>query len=142
MICTELKGDILDADVPFWYLRLNDGTMVYQDDCINHDPQSAWERLCSYCDSSKQYIDQIWIRFRSNIVTLPTGKSGWWLKKGILAGITKDMQRRWPDQHFFIIGYVEDNVLKVTKWRLPELIDWEQEDREIPTELVIRKPNG
>lgn len=142
-----LDNYILDKDEPFWYVQLNNGETIYQDDFRSGLIPSAWDRLQSYCRTHELYIERMWIRFRSNVVEVPQGKEAYWFKKGILAGITRDMTRRFRDINFFVVGYVEKdvNILYITKWRIPELIDWEKEEREIPEKDIIwkngRKPN-
>lgn len=137
MISKELDDFILDKDEPYWIVELNNGDKIYQDDNRPGFSLSAWDRLYDYCKNNNLYIKNIWIKFRSNIVSMPSDKDGYWFKKGLLAGFRKDNGRRFKDVNFFIFGYIENNIMKVIKWRIPELIDWEYEDREIPRSGVI-----
>lgn len=74
--------------------------------------------------NSKRKIKTLGIQFRRNVVKLPNNKDGYYLIKSVLGSpfMAKNM-------YYYIIGYLENGVIKCKKYRVPELILDEEFDR-------------
>jgi len=120
--------DFLDLkNEAIWFVDMASGIKILQDDDRPGEIPSAWERLCIHCKESGDYITNMWIRFRDHIEHIGKDKEGYYFIKSILSSPMN------PSIYFYITGYLEDGVVKCTKWRVPELIvdktfDRNQED--------------
>ena len=109
---------------PSWMVVLNNGTTVYQDDG-RFEPNSAWERLGIYCKQNGLYITDMQIRFRTNIKKLPSNKDGYFFCK-----MARGMFGGPKTLHLFLVGYLEDGLLNLTKWKVPEMLEETSEIRD------------
>jgi len=141
MICTELDQYAQDYQelYPSWVVWLNNGTTVFQDDNRpGVEPHSAWNRLHSHCLYTGEYITSMQIKFRSNAYMLPQNADGYYFSKGVRAGFsnTKTLQ-------LFFVGILNQGVLNVTCWKVPEMMKEKTEEREVDENNIclIRNKN-
>jgi len=110
-----------------WQVQLNTGEMVYEDDDRPGFIPSAWERLCLHCNETGNHIVSMWIRFRDHVECVGTEKEGFYLFKEI---------RHHPSwekpEFYYIVGVLQNDIIKCTKWKLPEVLVDSTEDREAP----------
>jgi len=143
MICTSYDEFLQDKDTTVWVVELSDGTSIYCDDGRYGEEDKAWNRLRTYLRSNEHLkIQKIRIKFRSHVELAaergPNTK-GWYFGRGASAWVG------CPTLTFMIIGTVEKIreplfdeywnpnaglVAKTTKWRVPEIIKDESDDRE------------
>ena len=132
MICTEYDDYVRDYQemYPSWVVGLHSGLVVYQDD-YRVEPYSAWERLYNYCQENNDFIQSMRIQFRSNVHQLPDHADGYYFSKGVRGcwGMTKTMQ-------LFFVGILNQGVLNVTCWKVPEMMKEVTEERD-PTKAGI-----
>ena len=122
---------------PRWEVVLNNGEKIYQDDDRpGVQPSSAWRRLYKYCAENELHIVEMMIGFRNNIHILPRNMDGYFFSKGSLGcfGSTKTLS-------LFIVGTLQNNILKVTHWKVPEMLEQETEIRNIESagECLIKR---
>lgn len=110
------------VDNPRWEVVLSNGEKCYHDESI----PSCWQELRKYCKKKKLKVSELKIGFRDVVVDFPSGKDGYFFRM---------MQRQhcFGDStfHFFVVGYIEDNILKVRKYKVPEMQLEEMEERDI-----------
>ena len=147
----ELKTDISysddwlkQKDTTGWQVLLNTGKMVYEDDNRPGYYHSAWERLCLHCKETGEYPTDMWVKFRSHVEHVASNKDGFYFFKAILNAPS------WKKQEdYYIAGYLENGIIKCKKWKVPEIIVYEEFERDPPGGLtpvfqlpaLIRKPN-
>ena len=78
---------------------------------------SAWIRLKQYCKETGLYIKSMKIAFRSHEVDVGEEADGFYFCKGASAFMTSNITNE-----LYIIGTLNDGVLRVEKWKVPELI--------------------
>ncbi len=99
-----------------WCATLSNGDNIIEDD--NRPgviPVSTWTRLQTYCNKNGLYITNMKIKFRSNERGLPIGKDGVFFCKSVLGGVSG------KNVFSYLTGTVEGGILKVVKWRVPDL---------------------
>ena len=139
MICT-VRDDFIEHYIetyPRWEVQLSNGEHVFQDDGRpGVDPASAWLRLYDYCCKHNVYIKDMLIGFRSNTYSLPSNMDGYFFSKGAIGvfGGTKTIS-------IFFVGILKNNILEVTRWKVPEMLKEETEIRDIEKagECLIQK---
>ena len=123
---------------PLWIATLSNGETIYQDDGRpNVEPPSAWVRLKKYCEVNNLHITNIKVRNKSHIEDVGSGYDGYFFCKSVGALMFGDMT-----QHSFVLGVLEGEKLSVRKWRLPELIPEEVEERnpyDLPECIIAKK---
>ena len=123
---------------PLWIATLSNGETIYQDDGRpNVKPSSAWTRLKKYCEVNNLYIINIKVRNRSHIEDIGSDYDGYFFCKSAGALMFGDIT-----QHAFVLGFLEGEKLSVRKWRLPELIPEEIEERDpydLPECIIAKK---
>lgn len=114
-----------------WIVTLSSGLVIYQDDGRPGTNESAWERLYQHCQDTGDYITEMSFGFRSNKKRLPSNAEGYFFCKGVMGcfGNSKTIQH-------FIVGTLNNDRLIVTKWKVPEMLDQEVEERN-PNEAGI-----
>ena len=118
----------LEKKTAIWIAELSDGRLVYQDDGRpGLDEPSAWKRLSLFLEKEVLKITNISLKFRSHKHTniLPSNQDGYFFSKSS-AGL-------WGSRttyHFYLLGHLCDGVIKVQKWKVPELLLIEQVDRD------------
>ena len=114
MICT--NEDCFLEDKTIWIAALSNGQEVFQDDDRGGVyPSSAWLRLKDYCEVEGVYIDELKIKFRSHVVTIPKSE-GYHFIKGIGCMVGFD-----PEE-FFIVGTLNGGKLQRTWYKVPEIL--------------------
>lgn len=114
-----------------WIAKLDNGLEIFQDDFRQYDFEddrrySTWSRLRDFCYKEDLSIVNLRLQFRTNVQNLPTNSEGYYFCKSIL-GVFGTIE----NLHFFVAGYVMNDVLRVSKWQIPELICIENQIREI-----------
>ena len=108
-----------------WIVKLSNGETVFQDDDRQGLAEpSAWTRLQAYCEINNLHIVDFTIRFRTNKISLPSNKDGYFFCKGALS--------QWGAQKTekqYVVGYVEDGIVHITKYYVPALLYWSDETR-------------
>jgi hypothetical protein len=124
---------------PRWEVNLNNNEHVVMDcDNINISIRNSWLRLKNYCLMNDLYIVDMIIGFRSNIFSLPSNMDGYFFCKGVRGafGVPKTMQ-------LFFVGALQNGVLEVSCWKVPEMLKEKTENRNIAENLecLITKNN-
>ena len=129
-----------------WCATLSNGENVIEDDGRpNLSPvahNSSWERLRLYCKLKGLYITAMKIKFRSMERLLEIDGDGVFFCKSLLAGISE------KNTFSYLTGTLREGILKVVKWRVPDLYPSEfldgsmvsYRDPEKSEECLIRKP--
>jgi len=128
MICTTKDQYIVNYQetYPCWVVTLSSGLVVFQDDFRpGIEPHSAWERLYHYCHANDDYISKMIVRFRSNVQSLPENADGYYFSKGVRAGIYAVRTL-----HLFFTGTLNNGLLEVQCWKVPEMIPELIEERD------------
>lgn len=126
MICTEYNEMLHDfwEHHPRWEVILENDVKVYQDDYLMKN-ESSWERLRKYCHENKIKIRHFKGAFRDNVVSLPSNKEGYYFRRmarGYFGGVTRQ---------FFLLGFVDNDIIFLKKYSVPEFILEEETYREI-----------
>lgn len=125
MIC-EKQDDFLE-DKTIWVAVLSNDKIIYQDDDrVGYEEKSAWIRLKKYILENKLSIKSFYLKFRSNIVSsTPNNASGYFFSKGIMGSIaTKNV-------FYYVVGHIESNKVYIKKFKIPELLCFDEEVREV-----------
>lgn len=133
-LVSQLDEEYMEGN-SYWGVELNNGEIFYKYD-INSS-YSSWERLKEYCSEYSLYIVKMWIRFRSNSVALPSDKMGYFFVNSSMSGC--GMSRTL---NYFIVGYIEEGVVKVEKFQVPEMLSQGKEDRVLDINspcLILKK---
>lgn len=112
-----------------WYVELSDGTTVYQDDFRpGLNPWSAWLRLGTHCRESGLRIRSLSLRFRSHVEDhiLPRDADGYYFAKSAVR-----LLEGGDTAHFYLVGDLKSDDLKVYRWAVPELVPAGEVEREI-----------
>lgn len=116
MVTTEFDAHLLERyeSKPRWEVTLSDGRKVYQDDERQGD--SSWKFLRKYLEVNPSLsIAKMFIGFRDNTYALPDNAEGYFFRNSVLS-----CWGAW-EKHSFIVGILEDGLVKVKKYELPEL---------------------
>lgn len=132
MICTE-EDHWLKEKLIFearWVCHLNDGTSVYMDD-ERHlvKPASAWLRLKEYCRTQNCHIVAMKLQWRQLVAELPPNKDAYFFCKEILGIYPSEI-----NIDYFVVGYVENDILHTMKYEVPSLTFIKSDDRIITVE--------
>ncbi len=125
MICT-IQDDFIENKTQ-WVATLCDGTVVYKDDeREGQEIPSAWIRLQKYCKENKKSIIDLHLRFRSNIIhALDKNSEGYFFANKIFQLIGG------PAFNFFVVGTVKENKILTKTFKIPELIQVEESERNL-----------
>lgn len=111
---------------PRWVCILSNGETIYQDDGRFSNQIPTWTRLKKYIENSDLKIKNLYIQFRSNKqFPLPENSDAYLFCNSVIGS------PGMVTLGFFIIGFVENGILKVQRWKIPELVLIEEETREI-----------
>lgn len=140
MICTEVDNWLQERMMgsTVWVVKLNDETIVYQDDDRNYPGDSAWLRLKQYCEQNQKYIISMYLKFRSHVEHLPDNKEGYSFIKSLRGFYSSELQ-----YHFYNCGYLHDDGSFIfEKWKVPELLMDLKEARNLDDyrHVFIQKP--
>ena len=136
LVCTVNDGFL--GDQTGWWVELNDGQRAYMDDGRpGLQERSAWLRLIEYCKQTGLYPINFVIQFRDHAESLPAHAEGYFFSLGALGGT--QMTETFS---LFVTGYKVGNIVKVRKWKVPEIIVISDEDRlfEDCKHLMICRP--
>lgn len=139
MICNFYDQQYFE-DKTIWIAELSNGVTVYQDDGKNSEIEySAWIRLKEYLLKNNLNIVKMYIRFRSNIMyLLEDNADGYFFSIGIIG-----MMSSSENINFYILGSVKNNKVHIKKIKIPELIVFDEEERELDKcsehQLILNK---
>lgn len=114
---------------PIWFVILNDGERVYQDDDRPGEfPASAWLRLKEYLKDNNKQIKEIYLKFRSNEVPLsfPADAEGFFFSKRLICFGYGTLQ-----VNAYMLGYTIGESVEIFTYQVPEMILIEQESRHV-----------
>lgn len=113
--------------IPHWAAELSDGTTVYQDDInFTDESKSSWIQLKNYVLKNKLNIKNMYVRLRSNIYyPNEPDAEGYFFSKGIVGILTAETI------DYYIMGYIKDNKAYLQKIKLPEILPFDYEVRDI-----------
>ena len=120
VICTE--PDLYVAQMfewgTVWVATLSDGSVVYQDDDReNVEPDSAWERLGMHCRETGEHVVDFYVQNGTNKIDLGKDKDGYYFCKGA-GGF---LYGGGHTHHSYVCGVLEDGILGITSYNVPEL---------------------
>ena len=96
-----------------------------------------WRNCKKYSESNKLKIKEVSIRIRSNFENVDISEcDGIFFKTGSVA----QLGAVFNTFNTFLVGKKQQNVIKIKKYRIPEIIMYSEEDREInddDSELII-----
>lgn len=139
MICKTFDKEYFEEKT-YWIAELSNGETVYQDDGKNENYEhSAWIRLKKYIEDNNLSINKFYVRFRSNIIyPLQENCDGYFFSIGIIGMMSSE-----ENVNFYILGYVLNNKVMIKKIKIPELIVFDEEEREISNcseqQLILNK---
>lgn len=111
----------------YWTVKLSNGEYVMQDDNRpGVEPHSAWLRLAEYVRQNRLSIKEMWVQFRSHVEsTLPADADGYFFRKCAMGFLFDN-----STYGFYLIGYLHNGKVRVQKWKVPELLLVEEEERD------------
>jgi hypothetical protein len=117
-----------------WTAELSNGEFVVQDDGRpGLKPESAWLRLGEYVRQNNLRIVGLSIRFRNEPpIVLPRDAKGYFFRKSLGAFLYTEHIFQ-----FYIIGYLDNHLVRVSKYKVPEMILVEQSDRDAEDEGMV-----
>jgi hypothetical protein len=135
MIYKEYNAEYYE-DKPIWIVELSNGESIYQYDT---EGKSSWLELKEYVYKNNLLIKKMYARFRSNIIyPLEENAEGYFFSIGII-GIMSCKN----NMSYYLLGSLKNNNVKVHKIKIPEMITFEEEDRNISQckaeQLIINK---
>ncbi len=132
LVAKEYDQFIEDKDEALWIVTLSNNEIIWQDDdrpYVGH--HSAWIRLKEYCEHNNLYIVKIQLKFRSHSEFIFCEDSeGYAFRKEAMGGFGVNITH-----HFYWLGILKNGIVHMEKWRVPELIKEEEEDR-LPNSLL------
>ncbi len=138
-ICTEHTGERYRGE-PVWQVELSNGLTVYQND--SDECPSSWLSLKAHVETENLYLKNLILRFRDHTEVVADDREGYFFIKSVTGHITG-----W-NQHFYVAGFLHDDLLYGYRWIIPELIRDEPIKRHrsegLGNEVIIRgrKWNG
>ncbi len=110
-----------------WEAMLTNGeTIIQDDDRPGVTPNSAWERLGQYVQTTGLKIASVKLAFRDNVVRpVPNNAEGYFFCKAL--GSFLEDQRSYG---YFLLGYLQEGKVKLQRWSVPELVPVEVETRD------------
>lgn len=107
-----MNRDFLENNT-IWTATLNNNEVVqYSGD----NDSSDWLKLRDKCNRENLYITKFNISFRDNYVSMPDNMDGYFFCKMIRASMGS------KNTNFFLVGYLQNEKVRVYKYRCPELI--------------------
>jgi len=99
-----------------WCVVLSNGVNIIEDDGRpGVYPASSWERLRFYCNINELSIKEMKIKFRTNERHLDVDGEAVFFCKSLLAGISS------KNTFSYLTGTLKEGILKIVKWRVPDL---------------------
>ncbi len=107
-----------------WEVTLSNGVRVFQDD--ERQGRPSWIGLKEYLSLNPElHIVRMFMGFRDHIIVLPENCDGYFFRYALIS-----CWGAW-EKHSFIIGTLNDGVLSVDKYELPEVVFMGTEIRSI-----------
>ena len=104
-------------ELPRWEVTLSDGSKKYSCD----DPQEqSWRILKEYCLQHNLKITDMSVGFRSNVKHLPSNKEGYFFRRMERGSLFQDGEQ--STQSIFLVGFIHENKIHVSKYKVPEMI--------------------
>lgn len=130
--------DLQDRGQTIWIAELSNGKTVYYDDNRPGNLiHSAWIRLRYYLKENNLSISSLRLKFRSNQKLVGQNAEGYFFCKQLFGGFGK------KGKGFYLTGTVNQGILTVEQWAVPELEWSNKEIREITdTECLILNPQS
>lgn len=122
-VCRQIDQNRYELE-PRWEVVLNNGEKIFMDDGEG-EPASAWLRLRKYCSDNNLWITSMLFGFRSNVIYLPNNAEGYFFCRGALGSMGSD-----KTIDYFIVGALTNGILTTTKYRVPEMLEQETENRD------------
>lgn len=108
-----------------WTALLSNGEQVISDDGRPGATASAWLRLGDYVRERGLKIKTVWFTFRNEPpVRLPDDCQGYFFCKRVGAFL-----RTETNFSFFMVGYLKDGVVRVKRYKVPEMTFVSEESR-------------
>ncbi len=133
LICTADDDFILSRQMDHaqaqWLARLASGPTVIQDDGRpGIEPHSAWLRLGKHCQETGDRIVEFWLRFRTHTVRdiMPLNADGYFFAKQA----ARSLHVRTDTLEFLLVGYLQNETLRVQRWKVPELFMLDEQKRD------------
>ncbi len=125
-----------------WVAKLSNGFSVFEDDNRpGLEQKNSWLRLKEYIEETGLRIVGMYLQFRSHIEKMPDNAAGYYLSKG--AGVYFGAGTS-PTYQFLIAGVLDNDVVRCTWWKCPELIidktTAKTLDDEIVKQCLIKNP--
>lgn len=99
-----------------WVVKLSNGENIYYDDYRpDLEEHSSWLRLKKYCEINNFYIVSMYLQFRSHYENLESDKQGYYFSKVIKGSVHRV-------SHYFLVGYLENETVHITKYSVPSLL--------------------
>lgn len=104
---------LMQADIPFWFIQLPNGR-AYPDVNIG----ASWLELAGL-HTCKFKIKSVGLQFRDHVeIVTPDYSPGYFFIRSagcwhVAAGA--------PTDHYFNVGWIENNMIRYGKWKVPEL---------------------
>lgn len=126
-VCKEFDAYVhhgmVDGLMTLWIAELSNGETIYSDDDRpGEENWNAWSRLKNYVEVNNLKINKLKLKYKSNEISLPDNAEGYFFMHGAKALLTNEYQHRVT---CYIVGYVENNQIHITWYKVPEL--WVEE---------------
>ena len=122
-----------------WVATLSNGQVIYQDDEREGvEPESAWERLGLYCKEHNLYVVDMYVQNGTNVIQVGEDYDGYYFCKGAGGFLYGDGRT----YHLYIVGTLENGLLQVISYNVPEMTVQISENRDPKTAgmCLITKP--
>jgi hypothetical protein len=113
-----LDDDDFTHETCRWVVKLSNQQIVYQDDYRPGVVEwNAWKRLGQYTQQNNLYIIKMYLQFWTHICPVEPDNSDGYFFRHAAVGINGSWFK-----NYYIIGTLNNGILKTNKWAVPELI--------------------
>ena len=129
-ICTapDLHTAQLVEKGTIWVAELSSGETVWQDDGREGaEPESAWLRLGIYCEENGCHVTCFTIQNGTNTIQIKEDADGYFFCKGAGGFLFTSNEETYQS---YIVGTLNDDLLRVTVYNVPELTVHYSENRD------------
>lgn len=109
-----------DKRQAIWCARLSDGTTAYMDDGRpGLEEYSAWVRLGQHCREKSLRVTDLWLKFRTNVITniVPSNADGYCFVKKAVGTLGSSVT-----SHLYVLGSLQYGRLVCSEYKIPELV--------------------